>query len=230
MDGFTVKAIDEMEAINDGLTKLAGAELGVESFGMQVFDFSPGFPDYPEHDHSHDGQEEVYVVLRGSAEFELDGERVPVRWRPDSPGWRRDQAKAPPGSRRGTRSRDRLHAGRSLRAARQLPVDRAVGQQGPAAVGGPALLARGGVRGDQPRARRQRDTSRLTGGSPHCRTHLIPKNSLNDSPQLVVDPAGGSAAPGSVAPARVRELDVGEPHPISMPVPLGANDATLAPA
>jgi mannose-6-phosphate isomerase-like protein (cupin superfamily) len=78
MDGFTVKAIDEMESINDGLTKLAGAELGVESFGMQVFDFPPGFPDYPEHDHSHDGQEEVYVVLRGSAEFELDGERVPV--------------------------------------------------------------------------------------------------------------------------------------------------------
>ncbi|MGB0093957.1 MAG: hypothetical protein WBP81_15675 [Solirubrobacteraceae bacterium] len=72
------KPIDEMESINDGLTKLAGAELGVESFGMQVFDFSPGFPDYPEHDHSHDGQEEIYVVLRGSAEFELDGERVPV--------------------------------------------------------------------------------------------------------------------------------------------------------
>ena len=78
MDGFTVKPIDEMESINDGLTKLAGAELGVESFGMQVFDFSPGFLDYPEHDHSHDGQEEVYLALRGSAEFEIDGERVSI--------------------------------------------------------------------------------------------------------------------------------------------------------
>lgn len=76
MDGFTVKPIDEMAAVNDGITKLAGAELGVESFGIQVFDFPAGFSDYPEHDHSHDGQEEVYVVLGGSAEFELDGERV----------------------------------------------------------------------------------------------------------------------------------------------------------
>ena len=34
--------------------------------------------------------------------------------------------------------------------------------------------------------------------------YLIPKNFLNDSPQLVVDPAGGLAAPGSVTSARVR--------------------------
>jgi len=78
MTGYTIKPIDEMEAINHGTTKLAGAELGVESFGIQVFDFPPGFADYPEHDHSHDGHEEVYVVLRGSAEFEIDGERVPI--------------------------------------------------------------------------------------------------------------------------------------------------------
>ena len=76
MDGFTLKAIDEMEAVNDGIVKLAGAELGVASFGIQVFDFPAGFPDYPEHDHSSEGMEEVYVVLRGSAEFEIDGERV----------------------------------------------------------------------------------------------------------------------------------------------------------
>jgi mannose-6-phosphate isomerase-like protein (cupin superfamily) len=76
MDGFTVKQIDDMEAVNDGTTKLAGAELGIESFGLQVFDFPAGFADYPEHDHAEDGMEEVYVVLRGSAEFEVDGERV----------------------------------------------------------------------------------------------------------------------------------------------------------
>jgi quercetin dioxygenase-like cupin family protein len=76
MDGFVVKTIDEMEAINDGSTRLAGAELGVESFGMQVFDFPAGFSGYPEHDHSVEGQEEIYVVLRGSAEFEIDGESV----------------------------------------------------------------------------------------------------------------------------------------------------------
>jgi mannose-6-phosphate isomerase-like protein (cupin superfamily) len=76
LDGFTVKRIDAMEAVNDGTTKLAGAELGVESFGIQVFDFPAGFADYPEHDHADERMEEVYVVLSGSAEFEVDGERV----------------------------------------------------------------------------------------------------------------------------------------------------------
>jgi mannose-6-phosphate isomerase-like protein (cupin superfamily) len=76
MNGFMVKSIGEMEAVGDGTTKLAGAELGVESFGIQVFDFPAGFLDYPEHDHSENGQEEVYVVLDGSAEFEIDGQQV----------------------------------------------------------------------------------------------------------------------------------------------------------
>ena len=52
---------------------------------------------------------------------------------------------------------------------------------------------------------------------------------MKDSPQLVAEPAGGSAAAGSVAPARVRESEVADPHPISMPVPLDANEATLWP-
>lgn len=76
ISGYTAKAIDEMAAIHGGAVKLAGAELGVESFGMQVFDFPAGFDQYPEHDHAQEGQEEVYVVLQGSAEFEIDGERV----------------------------------------------------------------------------------------------------------------------------------------------------------
>jgi mannose-6-phosphate isomerase-like protein (cupin superfamily) len=76
--GYNVKAIDEMAALHGGAVKLAGAELGVESFGIQVLDFPAGFEHYPEHDHSQDGQEEVYIMLRGSAEFEIDGERVAV--------------------------------------------------------------------------------------------------------------------------------------------------------
>ena len=78
MSGYTVKTIDEMASIHDGMVKLAAAELGVESFGMQVLDFPAGFAHYPAHDHSEDGQEEVYLVLRGSAAFEIDGERVPL--------------------------------------------------------------------------------------------------------------------------------------------------------
>lgn len=76
MGAHTLKSIDDLESIHGGVVKLAAAELGVESFGLQVLDFPPGFEHYPEHDHSEDGQEEVYVVLRGSAEFEVDGERM----------------------------------------------------------------------------------------------------------------------------------------------------------
>jgi len=75
MSGYTVKQIDEMESIFHGAFKRAAAELGVESFGMQVFDMPPQFSEYPEHDHSDDGQEEVYVVLRGAAELEVGGQR-----------------------------------------------------------------------------------------------------------------------------------------------------------
>jgi mannose-6-phosphate isomerase-like protein (cupin superfamily) len=78
MDGYTTRSIDEMESIHHGAVKLAGAELQVESFGVQVLDFPSGFDGYPEHDHAADGQEEVYLLLRGSADFTIDGERVPA--------------------------------------------------------------------------------------------------------------------------------------------------------
>lgn len=76
MGGYTLKSIDELQSIHHGAVKLAAAELGIASFGMQVLDFPAGFEQYPEHDHAAEEQEEVYVVLRGSATFELDGERV----------------------------------------------------------------------------------------------------------------------------------------------------------
>lgn len=75
---YTMKTIDELESIHYGAVKLAGDELGIQSFGMQVLDFPAGFRDYPEHDHAEDGQEEVYVVLRGGADFSVDGETVSV--------------------------------------------------------------------------------------------------------------------------------------------------------
>lgn len=78
MAGHAVKRIDEMEAIYMGAFKRARAELGVESFGMQIIDMPPNFDGYPEHDHSEDGQEEVYVTLRGGGEIEIEGERSPL--------------------------------------------------------------------------------------------------------------------------------------------------------
>lgn len=78
MSGYAVKSIDEMEAVYMGAFKRARAELGVESFGMQVIDMPAGFEGYPEHGHAEDGQEEVYVALRGGGEIEIDGERFPL--------------------------------------------------------------------------------------------------------------------------------------------------------
>ena len=101
MEGYAVKDIDTLAAIHGGIVKLAGAELGVESFGLQVLDFPPGF-DYPAHDHSEDGQEEVYVVLRGSAVYEVGGERgslEPGRLLRVAPGIRRNLEPGPDGVR-----------------------------------------------------------------------------------------------------------------------------------
>ena len=78
MGDYTAKRIDDMEAAFLGGFKRARAELGVESFGMQVLDMPPNLEAYPEHDHAESGQEEVFVVLRGSGELEVDGERIPV--------------------------------------------------------------------------------------------------------------------------------------------------------
>ena len=76
MADYTVKRFDEMEPILGGVFRRARASLGASAFGMQVLQMPPGADFYPNHDHTHDGQEEVYVVLGGSAEFDIDGERV----------------------------------------------------------------------------------------------------------------------------------------------------------
>jgi uncharacterized cupin superfamily protein len=78
MAGHAVKKIDEMEAIYGGAFKRVRAELGVESFGIQIIDMPAGFDGYPEHDHSQDGQEEVYITLRGGGEIEIEDERFPL--------------------------------------------------------------------------------------------------------------------------------------------------------
>jgi mannose-6-phosphate isomerase-like protein (cupin superfamily) len=78
MSDYTVKKIDEMEAVYLGAFKRARAELGVESFGLQVIDMPPDFDGYPEHDHAEDGQEEVFFALRGGGEIEIEGDRFPL--------------------------------------------------------------------------------------------------------------------------------------------------------
>jgi quercetin dioxygenase-like cupin family protein len=75
MPDFTISKISEMDAIYGGAFKRARAQLGVQSFGMQVIDMPPNATVYPEHDHAGDGQEEVLIVLKGDGEIEVDGQR-----------------------------------------------------------------------------------------------------------------------------------------------------------
>ena len=76
MADYKVVKIDDMEAIAFGTFRRARAELDVSAFGLQVLDLPPNLDAYPEHDHAEDGQEEVYFVLRGGGEIEIEGERI----------------------------------------------------------------------------------------------------------------------------------------------------------
>jgi quercetin dioxygenase-like cupin family protein len=76
MSDYTLKRIGEMQGALGGGFRRARAELGVESFGMQVIDLPANYGDYPEHDHAESGQEEVFVLLSGTATIEVDGETI----------------------------------------------------------------------------------------------------------------------------------------------------------
>lgn len=74
MADVTVKRTEEFEPTFRGGMLKARAGLGVTSFGMQILRFPANADRYPEHDHVHDGQEEVYSVLEGEATLNAGGE------------------------------------------------------------------------------------------------------------------------------------------------------------
>jgi len=74
MSDVTVKRVEDFEAIFGGGFRRVRAGLGVSSFGIAVIDMPPNFSHYPEHDQSHDGQEEVYTVLSGRATLKVGDE------------------------------------------------------------------------------------------------------------------------------------------------------------
>ena len=78
MSDYTVKRVSGMETSFGGGLKKARAELGVQSFGLAILQFPPNADQYPQHDHASDGQEEAYIVVDGSGEIEIDGERYPL--------------------------------------------------------------------------------------------------------------------------------------------------------
>lgn len=68
-----MKRLEDFES-NRGVFHRARAGLGVSSFGMNVERWPPNSDLYPEHDEHQQGQEEVYVVLEGSATLVAGGE------------------------------------------------------------------------------------------------------------------------------------------------------------
>lgn len=82
MDTIDVQNIDSIapysgpHAIPGIRFRPAREALGVSAWGMNVIDFDPGTTGYPRHDHVADGQEEVYVVLRGSLVLHVDDART----------------------------------------------------------------------------------------------------------------------------------------------------------
>ena len=92
MADVTVKQLDDFDAAFDGAMKLVRHGLGVASFGIQVFDMPPNADQYPEHDHRHDSQEEVYTVLEGVGILTAGGteyEMRPGMWARVGPGEKR---------------------------------------------------------------------------------------------------------------------------------------------
>jgi uncharacterized cupin superfamily protein len=74
MADVTVKRVEDFEAIFGGGFRRVRAGLGVTSFGLAVMDLPPNFDRYPEHDQTHDDQEEVYTVLSGRVTLRVGGE------------------------------------------------------------------------------------------------------------------------------------------------------------
>ena len=72
MPDVSVMRMEEMDSVFGGMFVRARGSLGVTSFGMNVENLPPNHDQYPNHDHVNDapdGQEEVYIPLRGSAKL-----------------------------------------------------------------------------------------------------------------------------------------------------------------
>ena len=56
--------------------RAARSRLGISAWGMNVLQIGPHNEGHPEHDHGHDGQEEVYFVVEGEAKLLVDGKAL----------------------------------------------------------------------------------------------------------------------------------------------------------
>jgi uncharacterized cupin superfamily protein len=74
MPDVTVKRVEDFEAIFGGGFRRVRAGLGVSSFGLAVMDLPPNFQHFPEHDQTHDDQEEVYTPITGKVTLKVGDE------------------------------------------------------------------------------------------------------------------------------------------------------------
>ena len=75
--GYKMCDAADVETVN-GVFRPIRRALGLTAFGINQEEFPPNADGYPDHDHSEDGQEEVYVTLAGRGEIEIEGERHPL--------------------------------------------------------------------------------------------------------------------------------------------------------
>src|SRR6266516_1489209 len=103
MADCTAKRIEEMEHAFGASCVGARASLEVSAFGMQVIQLPPDSGDMaPEHDHLHDGQEEVYTLLDGSCLVDVAGDLIELgsgMFVRVGPGERRRLRSGPDGAR-----------------------------------------------------------------------------------------------------------------------------------
>jgi tetratricopeptide (TPR) repeat protein len=79
MSGYAVLHLDEIDEVSDGRSPYRPVRhhFGITSFGVNAWTArDAGDRIINEHDESDAGEEELYLVQRGRARFELDGERV----------------------------------------------------------------------------------------------------------------------------------------------------------
>jgi hypothetical protein len=78
MTGYTVTHLNEIDELDDGREPFRPVrhQLGITAFGITSWTGrDAGDQIINEHDEADDGHEELYLVFRGRAAFELDGER-----------------------------------------------------------------------------------------------------------------------------------------------------------
>jgi mannose-6-phosphate isomerase-like protein (cupin superfamily) len=77
--GYDIVDVNELEPEGPGgAVRFVRRRLNAMAFGINWYELGPGQVGR-EHDESETGQEEVYVVVRGSGTMTIDGETVPLR-------------------------------------------------------------------------------------------------------------------------------------------------------